>query len=184
MASAATNNLENKILWWKWIKWKQWQLFFCQRRHQSHGAGGRQQKDQNKQTKHYLALSETETKQCPLLAPAIEENSCLCRQILFFFFSFSCNWTLQTTGCSSPAETQAYTRDCAAAKSKGVSWPFRLAVTGALSRGQEITLMLFHPRLCVFYCPFPWERIWYKHLLSTAEYHIYRVQGETKAFSK
>lgn len=38
-----------------------------------------------KQTKkHYSALSETETKQCPLLAPAIEENSCLCRQILFF----------------------------------------------------------------------------------------------------
>lgn len=61
-----------------------------------------------------------------------------------FFFSFSCNWTLQTTGCSSPAETQAYTWGCAA-KSKGVSWPFRLAVTGALSRGQEITLMLFHP---------------------------------------
>lgn len=93
MASAATNNLENKILWWKWIKWKQWQLFFCQRHHQSHGAGGRQQKDQNKQTKHYLALSETETKQCPLLAPAIEENSCLCRQILFFFFL-----TLAVTG--------------------------------------------------------------------------------------
>lgn len=62
----------------------------------------------------------------------------------YFFFSFSCNWTLQTTGCSSPAETQAYTRDCAA-KSKGVSWPFRLAVTGAPSCGQEITLMLFHP---------------------------------------
>lgn len=59
----------------------------------------------------------------------------------YFFFSFSCNWTLQTTGCSSPAETRAYTRDCAA-KSKGVSW---LAVTGALSRGQEITLVLFHP---------------------------------------
>lgn len=49
MASAAANNLENKILWWIWIKWKQWQLFFCQRRHQSHGAGRRQQKEQNKQ---------------------------------------------------------------------------------------------------------------------------------------
>ena len=77
------------------------------------------------------ALSEPETKQCPLLAPAIEENSCLCRQILFFF-QLSCNWTLQTTGCSSPAETQACASDYAA-KSKGVSWPFRLAVTGALS---------------------------------------------------
>lgn len=84
--------------------------------------------------KECSALSKPETKQCPLLAPAIEENSCLCRQI-DFFFSFSCHWTLQTTGCWSPAETLACAWDYAA-KSKGVSWPFRQAVTGALSWGQ------------------------------------------------
>lgn len=42
----------------------------------------------NKHQKNRWALSELETKQCPLLAPAAEENSCLRREIIFFF-SFS-----------------------------------------------------------------------------------------------
>lgn len=136
----------------------------------------------NKKTPQTSALSEPETKQCPLLTPAIEENSSLCRQI--FFFGFSCNWTLQTTGCSSPAETQACAWDYTA-KSKGISWPFRLAVTGALglkTRDNPSPILPLTSKSST--ADFHGSRIWYKHLLSTAEYHAHQGQGEMKAFSK
>lgn len=114
-------------------------MFSCWRCHQSHGAGRRQQKEQKKTPN----LS-------PFRAKAVSSaDSCNWGKFLFmqtdffFLFGFSCNWTLQTTGCSSPAERQTCAWDYAA-KSKGISWPFRLAVTGALSWRLEITLMLFH----------------------------------------
>lgn len=65
---------------------------------------------------------------------------CVC---FFFFPSFSCNWTRKQQDAHLQQghghELQRY-----AAKSTGISWPFRAAVTGARSRGQEIAQMLFH----------------------------------------
>lgn len=49
-----------------------------------------EQQDGGKRNKNHTALSEQEAKQCPLLAPAAEENSYLRRELvlcLFFFFS-------------------------------------------------------------------------------------------------
>lgn len=135
----------------------------------------------NKHQKNRWALSELETKQCPLLAPAAEENSCLRREIIFFsavaeLVSANSRMHISSRGAGLHSRVCCSVQGHLRASQTRCNWssePRTGDNPGAISPlASEASTADFHG-----------SRIRYKHLLSTAE-HLIQVQGETKAFSK